>query len=105
MSDRLSIYNGSAYTIAGLSAEAGCTEDILRGWIYHDRTPRKKNKALFENVMDKLKKSPPPIKFHPSYGYATEEQMGKLRELGLGIERDSILRQIEIQTKNNGKYK
>ncbi len=76
MSDRLSIYNGSAYTITGLSMEIGCTEDILRGWIYHNRTPRKKNKVLFEDAMSKLSKSPPPIKFH-----------------------------LEMQTKNKGKYK
>lgn len=105
MSSRLSIYNNSAYTITGLSMEIGCSEDILRGWIYHDRTPRKKNKELFEKVMDILRKSPAPIKYHPSYGYATEEQIKRLEQIGLGIERDSILRQIEMQTKNKGKFK
>lgn len=41
----------------------------------------------------------PRIPFHPAYGYATEEQIRQLENMGLGPQRDYLLKQIEEQTK------
>lgn len=40
----------------------------------------------------------PDIQPHPSYGYATEAQINRLKELGPSLERDMILRAIKEQT-------
>jgi hypothetical protein len=45
---------------------------------------------------------PNKIPFHPSYGYATPDQVQKLMELKDGTEYKQLLKQIEIQTKNKG---
>lgn len=44
----------------------------------------------------------PPIPKHPAYGYATEEQIEKLKTLGLGADFDEVWKQIAIQTKKKG---
>lgn len=38
------------------------------------------------------------IKFHPSYGYADLHQIARLKEIGVGNERDQILKDIKKQT-------
>ena len=45
------------------------------------------------------------IPFHPSYGYATPEQIEKLKQLKLGADYQSLLKKIEKQTKAKGKIK
>lgn len=42
---------------------------------------------------------------HPSFGYATEVQMERLKELGPCAERDLILKAIEKQTRAKKKKK
>lgn len=43
------------------------------------------------------------IPYHPSYGYATEEQIKQLIELKDGCEYKPLLKKIELQTKKRGK--
>lgn len=43
------------------------------------------------------------IPYNPAYGYATSEQIEKLKVLGLGPDYDQLLKQIELQTKKKGK--
>lgn len=45
------------------------------------------------------------IPFHPSYGYATAEQIDKLKELKVGPDYHRLLKEIEKQTKAKGKIK
>lgn len=53
----------------------------------------KKQKWMRSNQLDK----------HPSYGYANPEQIKQLEVLGMGPDRDKILKDIEDQNKNKGK--
>ena len=45
------------------------------------------------------------LKWHPSYGYATHEQIERLKRLGIGPDLELLLKQIEEQTNNRGKHK
>lgn len=45
------------------------------------------------------------IPFHPSFGYATREQVEKLNQLKSGNEYKILLNQVEFQTKHKGKVK
>lgn len=45
----------------------------------------------------------PDIPYHPAYGYATEEQIEKLKSLGHGPDYDLLWKTIEKQTKKRGR--
>lgn len=45
------------------------------------------------------------IPYHPAYGYATPEQIEKLKTLGKGPDYDHLWKVIAEQTKKKGKMK
>src|ERR1700704_894082 len=97
------IYEECAYTIAGLAKLAKIDEGSIRKYLWSDRAPRKANLAKMEKAMYQAQKKPRLMR-HPSYGYATEEQIKRLHEIGMGPEHDQIMREIEKQTAGRGKY-
>lgn len=38
------------------------------------------------------------LKFHPSFGYATPEQIERLQAMNLGPDRDALISEIRTQT-------
>ena len=45
------------------------------------------------------------IPFHPSYGYATREQIQRLFDLKTGGEFNNLKKQVEFQNNKKGKVK
>lgn len=91
----------SAYTVAGASRAFEIPYANLNNW-YKGKPTRKCNKPILEKLMFELSKKKR-IERHPSYGYATPEQIEKLKGYVTEIERESIMKQIEKQTKLRGK--
>ena len=98
------IVHNSCFTIKGVCDEYGLSARSFRPWLHGIVKPRKTNHEKVSEVMKKLITQPKLIK-HPSYGYATEDQIKKLNEIGLGPDRDVILKKIAEQTKLAGKVK
>lgn len=73
-------------------------------WIWGDQVPRKQNRERLIDAMRKLTETKK-LPWHPSYGYATPEQIEKLNIMGLGPDRDRVLKQIELQNKQQGKIR
>lgn len=92
----------SSYTIKTFAEEAGLTTYRLMLYAKGIRKPRKKTQERIDEIM-KQSTGHNQIIFHPSYGYATQQQIEKLRELKSGADFDYIMKQIEAQTKNRGK--
>lgn len=99
--DYKTILENSAYRLCDIEREFGISSSQMCGYIYRDVKPTK-NKKIIEEIMEKIANSPRLIK-HPSYGYATQEEIEKLKTVGIGPDRDFILKQIEKRTKNKGK--
>lgn len=97
------VYLESAYTIRALSEVSDVDECSVRKYLTCDRIPRGKNLKKMETAMFKIQKKPR-LQFHPSYGYATPEQIDRLKTVGVGAEMDALLKEIEKQTKSRGKY-
>lgn len=97
------IYNNCAFSISGLSNLADIDEGSIRKYLKCERVPRKKNLLKMEKSMFEAQKKKK-LDWHPSYGFATEDQIKELREVGLGPRHDQILKEIERQNENNGKY-
>lgn len=96
------IYENCALSIQAISDDFNIDERNLRDWIRSVRVPRAKNFERMVEIMGKLIEDKK-LEYHPSYGYATEQQIEKLKTLGHCPERDAILKAIEKQTKNRGK--
>lgn len=99
------IYNESAYSEETLANHVGVTIPQLHKYISGTTKPRKKNFTLMIEAMKMALTAKGKIEFHPSYGYATTEQIARLREIGLCPERDQILKDIEQQTRHRGRSK
>lgn len=98
------ILYGSMYTVYHVCSMIGIVPSTFVNWTRAENrsTPNKKNHERTRKVMSEVIKNPR-IQKHPSFGYATEDQIRKLKELGLCPERDSILAKIEKQNKAKGK--
>jgi hypothetical protein len=86
-----------------IEVQYGLSQRLLIKW---RRTPPKriasKTKKRLEKLMEDLPKIQKKEK-HPSFGYATEEQIRNLYEMPIGPERDVLLKVVERQNKNMGK--
>lgn len=97
------IVHNSAFTVRGICRRYAIDESSLRAYLYKGRRPRKENAELMEEIMSYLEKNKR-IPRHPSYGYATSEQIEELKSLSVGHpRREYLLRQIEKQTRTEGK--
>lgn len=94
------IAENSCFRPTSIPDETGVPYSTFRGWITQKARPRDAERAV--KVMDFLCKKPA-IKKHPSYGWATPEQIAKLQALRIGPERDALLKKIEKQNKAKGK--
>lgn len=98
------IYDQCGYRAATLAEIAKIDEGSFRKYLKRERIPRDLNKAKMVKVM-KIASQIPRLQFHPSYGYATPEQIERLKSIGSGPEMEYLLKQIEEQTRNKGKFK
>lgn len=95
-------YEACGYTYAGISRISKMDAGQISAYIRCIKIPRQKNLEKMEKIMlgaEKLKRIP----FHPSYGFATEEQIHKLKTLKKGVDLDQVFKEIEEQTRNGGK--
>lgn len=92
----------SAYTIGGFIKEFEIPYSTLRSWLRGESTPRQKNLEKMEKAMKKVY-SVQKIQRHPSYGYATPEQIEKLSSMGMGPDRDALMAKIQEQNTHQGK--
>jgi hypothetical protein len=98
------IFEQSGYRIASLAEIAKIDEGSFRKYLHCDRIPREANRKKMEHAM-KLASELPRLKYHPSYGYATPEQIERLKTMKVGADMDALLKRIEEQTRNKGKFK
>lgn len=99
------IYEHSIYRDTTICEKFGIIIRSFTAWIRCDRTPQPKNKLIMVKVMKHLKSGEKRMPKHPSYGYATEEQIKRLDKIGIGPERNTTLKAIEQQHKSLGKMK
>jgi transposase-like protein len=86
-----------------IAREYGVSESTIYGWA-RGATPSKKLQPIVEKMMKELPGRPRMVK-HPSYGYATPEQIELVMSMGIGPGRDRLLAQIAKQQKSSGKSK
>jgi len=92
----------SELEVKDAATEFGVSYRMLRKYLAGEGNPRKSTIAKLERMMTDLSKRPAKIK-HPSYGYATPEQMEQLKTLGIGPTRDKLLADIAKANKKKGK--
>jgi hypothetical protein len=91
------------FTISYIAGFFECSHHQVINWPDEYVKPNKNNQQKATLMRDFIAKAPKRIPYHPSYGCATDEQIAALKTLGMGPERDYILKQIEKQTKLRGK--
>jgi len=98
------IVYGSVFSINHICRKVGVVRPTFMRWIEQKdpSTPNKKNFERTVIAMEEALKNPRLPK-HPSFGYATEDQIKRLKTLGIGPERDKLLSQIDKQNKAKGK--
>lgn len=96
-------YEASEWSLEAISAKFGPTVRQLKGWLYNGVQPQKTNLEIMEKIMARIGKDTKKIPYHPSYGYATPEQIEKLNSLKLGDERNYLLARIAKQNESGGK--
>jgi len=94
--------HGSLFTFKYISFRFSVPKSTLYGWNDTRIVPRKENQKSYNNILDLCMKNPR-IPYHPSFGYATEEQIKELESLGVGEKKNRLLRDIEKQVKSKGK--
>lgn len=94
----------SAYTYGAIMTEHKINPSSFNNWIHCKVVPFEKNIKKMEDILSKIQLEKK-IPFHKSYGYATEEQIKKLESLGLGPDRDHVLKEIARQNETKGKTK
>lgn len=100
------IVEQSCFTPTSLMAEYDIKESTFFGWLALRSRASEKSMEKMVKIMSKLL-TPPcrRIEKHPSYGYATPEQIKRLGEIGLGQEHEQIMRAIAKQNDSRGKIK
>ncbi len=98
------IIDASAYTQAGMVKSFGLCASTVAAWFRDEKpsTPRTKSIERMTPVMMTMQATPR-LEKHPSYGYATPEQIDVLFGGGMCPDRDKILAQIKLQGKHEGK--
>jgi len=96
-----SIAQGCALTVGGIERTYEFSPQQVRNWLNGKVRPNAKNKLKLDGVFKMLKEKPR-IPYHPSWGYATPEQIEKKQQI-TPIERERIMKQIEKQTRLRGK--
>lgn len=98
---KLIVYD-SIYTIKLLSELVKINKCQFGRYVNQSQKPSNKNleKVIYAmEIASKNKKQ----KRHPSFGWATKEEIEKITNLGVSPERDRILREIKDRSKRKGK--
>lgn len=102
------LFHDSLFTPKGAAKVLEVSVQTIRRWLSdgNDSQPAKCNREKVLNFMVDLQhpKNKRMVK-HPSYGYAHQYQIDRLKEIGIGPERDIIMKAIEKQNKSKGKVK
>jgi len=99
------IIDDSVWTYAAVIREFELCQSSFNNWIHLKVEASEKSRQRMEDVLKKVAGRGNAITFHKAYGYATEEQIKKLQSIGLGPDRDYLLKQIAKQTETKGKTK
>jgi len=102
MQDLIQAINNSELTCPAVAREYGINYNQLRRYLRGQTTPRQSTLTKLEAIMTDLSKRPAATR-HPSYGYATPEQIEQLKTLGIGPTRDKLLADIAKANKKKGK--
>jgi len=102
------LLEGSVYSDKGAAKVMKIDARTIKNWC-REENPSFPNKSNIEKALKFMTNLRNPknkrIKKHPSYGYVTQEQWDKLKSLGIGPDRDVLLKQIDAQNKSKGKTK
>jgi len=98
------IIDSSRYTTDAVSQKLNVTKQTLSAWL-NKKAPRKprREQEVVSAMAELLNK--PRLEKHPSYGWARPDQIQRLNEIGIGPERDRIMKAIDKQNKAKGKVK
>lgn len=89
-------------TYGELARAAGLEPYVMQLYLEGKRRPKDMNYQKVEDAMKRILTSER-IPHHPAYGYATPEQIERLKTIGLGPDRDQILKKIAQQTQDRGR--
>lgn len=93
----------SAYTVTQYVKWTG--KSSMYRWLSLESKPSPKSEKFIEELIMKINQDPKRIPFHPSWGYATQEQIERLKQPIHEAERARIMEQIKKQTQLRGKVK
>lgn len=96
------IFNSSAVTLAYIERVHGLSESSLRKYLSGETTPREKNRAKMECAMKDALSNPRPEK-HPSFGYATTEEIEAINTMGISPDYIAIMGRINTRNRCDGK--
>lgn len=89
-------------TIEGIGRAYDISANSLHKWLAGERKPRATSVKKMEEILNDLQKTKR-IPYHPSFGYATSEQIARLKESISEMEREKIMTQITKQSRTQGK--
>ncbi len=103
-SDWAAIVCQSRFDTAGIARRYNINAGTLSLYIRLLVKPREKTKQKVIEIMKDLINKPK-APFHPSYGYATPEEIEKIKSMGVGPDRDYLLKKIAQRSAKGGKEK
>lgn len=98
------IIDECAYKIEHICQSNEINVSTFRGWLRYENAskPSLKYSKKVLDIMDRMKKEKA-MKKHPSFGYATEDEIKQLNAMGIGPDRDLLLKRIAGRNKKKGK--
>lgn len=98
--------DNSCYTNNHVASLLSVHPNTLRDWMdeQKEQKPNNKNQKKMEEVLPDILKNKR-MERHPSFGYATKDQIEKLKTLPVGLERTALLEKIAKQSKMKSKTK
>lgn len=92
----------SMFTLSGAAKHYEVPVSTISAWVRETSRPNNTNKERHSRIMRDLLKNPAKKK-HPSYGWATPEQIKRLETLPPGPDKKLLLAEIAKQNKKKGK--
>ncbi|MBE0468116.1 MAG: hypothetical protein IBX55_01235 [Methyloprofundus sp.] len=92
----------SAYSVRAISQKFSISSSTIARWMSsEDVKVRDPEKA--KEILSEIKAGPKRMPYHPSYGYATPDQVDALATLNIGPNRNEVMRTIKKQYQKQGK--
>lgn len=92
----------SYYTVKTISEHLGIPQSNIYGWKSGRVEPKETSLKNVEKIMNFANEKKRLLR-HPSYGYATKEQIDELMSLPPGPHKDQLLSKIKKQNLKSGK--